>query len=64
MTGIIEWLQGKKTYIILIVAFVFNIGIAAGFWTPESELWNLINIILGFLGVGTIGAKITRVAKK
>ena len=64
MNGIIEWLQGKKTYIILIVGFVFNIGIAVGWWTPESELWNLINVILTFLGLGTIGAKINRSAKK
>ena len=62
MSGIIEWLQGKKTYIILLVGFAFNIGIAAGWWTPESELWSIINAVLGFLGLGTLGAKINRAA--
>ena len=64
MTGIIEWLQGRKTWIILILAFVFNAGVMAGWWSPESEWWTLINTILGFLGIGTIGAKITRTTKK
>ena len=52
--GIIQWLQGKKTFIVLIVAFIFNIGVAAGLWTPESEVWNIINAILGFLGLGAL----------
>ena len=64
MSGIIEWLQGKKTSIILILAFVFNAGVMAGWWTPESQLWSIINIVLGFLGIGTVGAKVTRLAKK
>jgi hypothetical protein len=64
MSGIITWLQGKKTYVILILGFVFNFGVAIGWWTIDSQLWEIINYILGFLGLGTIGAKINRTAKK
>lgn len=54
MQGILAWLQGKKTYIIIIVGAVFNIGVAAGWWTPDSPLWELINTILVFLGIGAV----------
>ena len=60
----LEWLQGKKTYVILILGFVFNLGIAVGWWDVTAQLWEIVNAILGFLGLGTIGAKINRNAKK
>lgn len=56
MQGIIAWLQGKKTYIIMVLAFVFNLGVTAGWWTLDNQVWELINIILGFLGLGAIRA--------
>ena len=61
--GWLEWLQGKKTYIIFIVATIFNAGVLIGWWTPESEMWTIINAILGFLGLGTLGAKVNRMTK-
>lgn len=61
--GIIEWLQGKKTYILIIVGAIFNIGVAAGLWTPESGWWEIINSILIFLGIGALGAKGNRMLK-
>jgi len=63
MAGILEWLQGKKTYILIILGFVFNIGVAAGWWDVTSTLWEIINGILVLLGLGTIGAKVTRLSK-
>jgi len=54
MGGILEWLQGKKAYIIVITAFIFNIGVMAGLWSPDSQLWEIINYILGFLGIGAL----------
>jgi len=60
----IEWLQGKKTYIVFILATVFNAGVLFGWWAVESEIWTVINAILGFLGLGTLGAKVNRVLKK
>lgn len=56
--GWIEWLQGKKTYIIVILAAVFNIGVVFGLWTVDSQVWAFINSILVFLGLGTLRAGI------
>lgn len=64
MQGIIAWLQGKKTYIIMVLAFVFNLGVTAGWWTVDNQVWDLINIILGFLGLGAIRAGIKTEAGK
>ena len=64
MNGFIEWLQGKKTYIIVLLASVFNIGVVFGWWTPDSQVWALINTILGFLGIGTIRAGIKGESQK
>ena len=58
--GIIEWLQGKKSYIVLVVAFAFNIGVTAGWWLPDSQMWELINTILVFLGVGAFRSAIKK----
>lgn len=56
----LDWLQGKKTYIIVILAAVFNIGVVFGFWTVDSGVWTFINSILGFLGLGTLRAGVTK----
>lgn len=58
--GWLTWLQGKKTYIVVILAAVFNIGIVFGFWTIDSQVWLFINSILGFFGLGTLRAGITK----
>jgi hypothetical protein len=54
MSGLMAWLEGKKTYIVMILGFVFNIGVVAGWWTVDNQVWDLINLILGFLGIGAI----------
>ncbi|MFA9409467.1 MAG: hypothetical protein ACERKJ_11645 [Candidatus Dadabacteria bacterium] len=46
------WLQGKKVYILLVTAFVFNVGATAGWWLPDNQVWELINTIFVFLGIG------------
>ena len=60
MGGVLEWLRGKKTYIIVITAFIFNIGVMAGVWALDSQLWEIINYILGFLGIGAVRAGIKK----
>ena len=60
MEGIQAWLQGKKTYILLILAFVFNVGIAAGLWQLDSQVWELINMVLGFLGIGAFRSAVKK----
>ena len=31
-------LQGKKAYIIMILGFIFNVGVLAGFWPVDSQM--------------------------
>lgn len=64
MSNLIMWLQGKKTYIVMILGFVFNLGVTAGWWTLDNQVWELVNIILGFLGIGAIRDGIKTEAKK
>jgi hypothetical protein len=64
MEGIRAWLQGKKVYILLVVAAVFNIGVAAGFWQPDSQLWELVNLIFSFLGIGAFRSAISKAEVK
>jgi hypothetical protein len=48
------WLQGKKTYIITVVAFAFNLGCLMGWWIESSAVWGFINSLFLFLGIGAI----------
>jgi uncharacterized membrane protein len=61
--GWLTWLQGKKTYIIVILAAVFNIGVVFGIWTVDSQVWTFINSILGFFGLGTLRSGINTSVK-
>lgn len=64
MNGLLAWLEGKKTYILMVLAFVFNIGVTAGWWAVDNQVWDLINLILGFLGIGAIRSGLKSEAKK
>ena len=64
MEALLLKLQGWKTYIVIVVGAVFNIGVAAGWWTVDSQLWELINYILGFLGIGAVRSGIKSEGKK
>ena len=48
------WLQGKKVYFVLVAAFVFNVGVTAGWWLPDNQVWELINTVFVFLGIGAV----------
>lgn len=52
----IELLKGKKTYIVMFTAFVFNVGVIAGWWTVDNRLWAEINALLGALGLTAMRA--------
>ena len=49
-------LKGYKTYIVIVVAVIFNGLVAMGHVPVESI--GLVNTILGFLGLGAIRAGI------
>ena len=59
MNKIQGFLQGKKTYIIVIVAIVFNTLVQYGVLDPSYT--EFVNIVLGALGLGTLRAGINKV---
>jgi hypothetical protein len=52
-------LSGKKTYIVSIVAFVYGVGITAGWWQHSAAL----DIILGSLGAGALRSGLNATGK-
>jgi hypothetical protein len=59
MNKITNFLQGKKTYIIVVVAIVFNTLVQYGVVDPSYT--EFVNIVLGALGLGTLRAGINKV---
>ena len=59
MNKIQGFLQGKKTYGIVIVAIVFNTLVQYGVVDPSYTQY--VNIILSALGLGTLRAGINKV---
>jgi hypothetical protein len=59
MKKITNFLQGKKTYIVVIVAIVFNTLIQYGVIDPSYTQY--VNIVLSALGLGTLRAGINKV---
>lgn len=52
MDAILEWLKGKKTYIIVIVGAIVNALIALGYIPADGTIVQLIDIIfLALFGV-------------
>ena len=52
----LDLLKGWKTYIIVVVAVIFNGLVAMGYVPAESLV--VVNTVLGFLGLGAIRAGI------
>lgn len=52
MNKVIEFLKGKKTYIVAIVIAVLNLAVALGYINPDHL--TQINLVLGALGLGAI----------
>ena len=61
---ILEFLQGKKTFITAVIFAVFNFGIVMGFWTPDNQIWILVNTLLASFGFGFLRAGISNEVKK
>lgn len=60
MQGIIDYLSGKKTYIVAILLAVYNVGIAFAWWTPDNTYITLVNTILATFGLGFLRAGIAK----
>ena len=54
----LDFLKGKKTYIVIVVAVIFN-GLVAMGYVPAESL-GLVNTVLGFLGLGAIRAGVAK----
>ena len=59
MKKILSELQGRKTYIVVIVAIIFNTLVQYGYVDPSYVQY--VNIILSALGLGALRAGISRV---
>ena len=53
----INFLKGKKTYLIVFVGVIFN-GLYAMGYVPESIV-PAVNVVLGFLGLGALRAGVS-----
>jgi hypothetical protein len=49
MQALIDWLDGKKSYILLVIGFVFNLGALLGWWTLDNQVWALVDSTLVML---------------
>lgn len=58
MNKILTYLQGKKTYIIIIVAIVFNTLVQLGY--VDANYVEYVNIVLAALGLGALRAGVSK----
>lgn len=58
MKKVQSFLQGKKTYIIVVVAIIFNTLVQLGYL--EASNIEYINIVLAALGIGALRAGVTK----
>jgi hypothetical protein len=58
MKKVIEWLRGKKTYIVMFLGIIVSGLLAQGYITKEQS--EVIVMVLGFLGLGTLRLGIER----
>lgn len=63
MQSILNWLTGKKTYIVAILAAIFNVGVTLGWWAADNQIVILINTILGSFGLAFLRAGVTKSGK-
>jgi len=58
MNKVLSYLQGKKTYIIIIVAIVFNTLVQLGY--VDASYVEYVNIVLAALGLGALRAGVSK----
>lgn len=56
-----NWLKGKKTYIVAALAFAVNVAYMLGYIT--EELRNELLALLGTGAIATVAAKINRLSR-
>ena len=58
MSKLLDFLAGKKTYIIVVIGAVLNVAVAFGWVSPDNL--EQINAVLVALGLGAIRAGISK----
>lgn len=65
MKGLIEWLQGKKTYVICVmVLLILILEKVVGIDIPGAEPVNPLEWILAILGMGSLRAAVSKAVHK
>lgn len=59
MKKLINLLQGKKTYVVIVVAIVFNTLVQLGY--VDYSYVEYVNIVLAALGLGALRAGVSKV---
>jgi len=57
MDKVTNFLKGKKTYLVVAVAIVFNTLVQLGYVDPSNVQY--VNIVLGALGIGALRAGVS-----
>lgn len=60
MQKVIDYLSGKKTYILLFVALVFNFGVLQNWWATDNAAWQSVDTLLTALLGASFRAAITK----
>ena len=58
MSKLLSWLDGKKTYIVVVIGAVLNVAVAFGWITPDNL--EAINAVLVALGLGALRAGVSK----
>ena len=64
MQKVLDFLNGKKSYILLLIAVVFNLGVLQGWWASDSATWQSIDTLLAALLGSSFRAAITKSSPK
>ena len=60
MQSILNFLNGKKTYITAILFAVFNLGVTLGWWTVDDVTIKAVDTLLAALGFGFLRAGVKK----
>ena len=55
--SIVQFLAGKKTYLLGIAGVIYSLGIARNWWPNDASVWGL----LGSAGAMTLRAAVTKI---
>jgi hypothetical protein len=60
MQSVLDFLSGKKSYILLFIGVIFNLGVISGWWATDNATWASIDTLLAGLLGASFRAGITK----